>query len=86
MTNKRRPKVTRRTQQDWIIDRVVCGDLNATPIRTPLSLRPGPELVLAVAAGSQQAIAIIVAWRFHFPVVVMTREQLETRDAVVFHE
>ncbi len=44
---------------------------------SPLSLRPGPDVVEAAAMGDPYATAIANAWRFHELVKVVTQEEFE---------
>ncbi len=40
------------------------------------SLRPGEQLCLALCSGDPRAKAIVEAWRFNLPVILMTAEDL----------
>lgn len=64
-----------RTEQNTVIDHHVSS--RATYVRrTPLSLRPGEQVVMAAAEGNKQACAIRDAWKPRFTVTPMTSAEI----------
>lgn len=68
----------RRQAQNAVLDAIASGIVTpATSRGTPQSLRPDSRLLAGVPKGSLRANAIVEAWKFRFPVTMMSPEQLK---------